>query len=157
MRTISIDTDVFARIWAHRFEGEETENDILRRLLSPSKRRQSRVEGASEREESDVSRVVLTNDAPPGSGKIRWRDDVCRGLVELGGKAHLSELYAKVRSIRRQAGRTLPPTTDDIIRRELENNSAQSDAYLGKRDWFNPVDGKGAGVWALKSGACGIS
>ncbi|WP_417823358.1 hypothetical protein [Thalassospira lucentensis] len=33
-RSISVSTDVFAAIWAARKEGEENENDILRRLLS---------------------------------------------------------------------------------------------------------------------------
>ncbi|MFZ7090764.1 hypothetical protein [Primorskyibacter sp. 2E233] len=32
-RSISISTDVFATIWAHRVEGEETEDAILRRVL----------------------------------------------------------------------------------------------------------------------------
>lgn len=33
MRTISISTDVFAKLWSIREEGEEGEDDILRRLL----------------------------------------------------------------------------------------------------------------------------
>jgi len=36
MRQISISTDVFALIWASRADGEESEDDILRRLLSRS-------------------------------------------------------------------------------------------------------------------------
>jgi hypothetical protein len=32
-RTITVSTDVFATIWAHRQPGEETENDILSRIL----------------------------------------------------------------------------------------------------------------------------
>jgi len=32
-RTIEISTDVFAAIWAARIEGEESENDILQRVL----------------------------------------------------------------------------------------------------------------------------
>lgn len=32
-RTISIDTDVYAAIWAARVAGEQSENDVLRRLL----------------------------------------------------------------------------------------------------------------------------
>ena len=34
MREISISTDVFSLIWASRLPGEESENDILLRLLS---------------------------------------------------------------------------------------------------------------------------
>ena len=33
MRTITISTDVFARIWALRDEGEGTEDEVLRRVL----------------------------------------------------------------------------------------------------------------------------
>lgn len=33
MRTISISTDVFAALWQARREGEESEDDILRRIL----------------------------------------------------------------------------------------------------------------------------
>ena len=33
-RSISVSTDVFAAIWAAREEGEENEDDILRRLLA---------------------------------------------------------------------------------------------------------------------------
>ncbi|MFB9151662.1 hypothetical protein [Roseovarius ramblicola] len=32
-RTIPVSTDVFAAIWSHRQEGEETEDAILRRIL----------------------------------------------------------------------------------------------------------------------------
>lgn len=155
MRTISVDTEVFARIWAHRIDGEEAENDILKRLLAPSKRAQPRRGEDSDTENIETS-VAATTVPTHQIGKVRWRNDVYRGLNELGGKAHLSDIYARVRSIRRQAGRSLPATTDDIIRRELENNSAESEAYLGKRDWFAPADGKGAGVWELKPGTSGI-
>ena len=33
MRTITVSTDVFARIWGQRREGEDTEDAILRRML----------------------------------------------------------------------------------------------------------------------------
>lgn len=33
MKKISISTDVFAAIWSNRIEGEETENEILERVL----------------------------------------------------------------------------------------------------------------------------
>ncbi|MDA8708597.1 hypothetical protein N9M10_04410 [Hellea sp.] len=36
-RSIEISTDVFAAIWAARIDGEETENQILQRLLSAKK------------------------------------------------------------------------------------------------------------------------
>ena len=33
MRTISVSTDVFAKIWAKRLDGENSEDEILRRIL----------------------------------------------------------------------------------------------------------------------------
>lgn len=42
-RTIEISTDVFAAIWAARREGEESENDILQRILQNSSSNLSQV------------------------------------------------------------------------------------------------------------------
>ena len=139
-----MDTEVFARIWSHRREGEETENQILHRLLGGSR------STAPEKAPNTTPEMTLQVDPTP---RARWRDDVRTALEELGGTAPLADIYAMVRGIRRRAGRSLPPTTDDIIRRELENNSSDSHAYTGKRDWFTLARGKGAGVWSLRSGA----
>lgn len=142
MRIIQIDTDVFARIWAHRMEGEESENEILRRLLMP---------GRAERPSNGKDDAGHSSEpVETTGGKVRWRDDVRTALVALGGQASLADIYAKVRSLRRSRGRSLPPTTNDIIRRELENNSSASHAYTGKRDWFVPSQGIGAGIWSLR-------
>ena len=51
MRTISVSTDVFAKIWGLRQEGEETEDEILRRELDVSKR--------SGNEDPDVVRLTF--------------------------------------------------------------------------------------------------
>ena len=42
MRTINVSTDVFAKIWALRQEGEEKEDEILRRVLGVSKQPQNK-------------------------------------------------------------------------------------------------------------------
>lgn len=144
MRSIEVDTDVFARIWAHRTPGEESENEILRRLLGAKSAR-----GFKEAEECKVAEGDGTVTKMPNV-RTRWRDDVRQALEQLGGTATLAEIYDQVRSIRRRASRTLPPTTDDIIRRELENNSSDSHAFTGKRDWFTPAQRKGAGIWSLR-------
>ena len=142
MRTIELDTDVFAKIWAHRAEGEETENEILRRLLGSH--RQEQVRTAAEK---------LPSSAEHGSasgGRVKWRDDVMQALTDLGGTATLDEIYRRVRSIRRAAGRSLPPSTDAVIRRELENNSSDSESFTRERDWFEMPKGKGAGIWSIR-------
>lgn len=45
MRTITVSTDVFAKLWANRADGEETEDDILRRILGCPR---SNTEGSTE-------------------------------------------------------------------------------------------------------------
>ncbi|SIO21735.1 hypothetical protein SAMN02745824_3396 [Parasphingorhabdus marina DSM 22363] len=125
MRQIEVDTDVFASIWAHRAEGEESENDILRRLLVPS--------------------------APGEEEFARWRDDVRSAFRCLDGAVELKKIYKKVRDIRAKNGRSLPRNTEAIIRREIEQNSSDSDAYLGHRDWFKSVGGIGSGLWTIRN------
>jgi len=83
--------------------------------------------------------------------RILWRDDVRRALEALGGAAHLTAIYDKVRELRRTAGRRLPPSSDAIVRRELEYNSSDSESFTGRFDWFKSVDGIGAGVWSLRT------
>ncbi|MFA7597623.1 MAG: hypothetical protein WCY92_14850 [Novosphingobium sp.] len=135
MRTIEISTDVFAKIWSLRAEGEEDENTILKRLLGLNGERQQPY-------------IVEKKGQRPG--KVLWRDDVFAALQSLGGTAHLSEIYEEVRSIRRRAGRSVPINIEAIIRRELEYNSSDARAFIGKRDWFHSVDGIGGGVWSIR-------
>ncbi len=137
MRTIQISTGVFAKIWAHRIDGEEDENTILERLLGIA-----------------VPPRDLENqeDFKDRGAKIRWRDDVKSALISLGGRASLNDLYDRVRDVRRKAGRSLPKNTEAIVRRELEYNSEHSKAHTGRFNWFRPAEGKlGKGVWELNS------
>jgi len=134
MRTIEISTDVFSAIWKNRLGGEETEDAILRRLLG--------VDVASQ--------GVPTKTR--GRGKTLWRDDVREALGQLGGEAHLEDIYRQVRQVRRSAGRRLPRSTEAIIRRELEYNSSDSESFTGNLDWFRSIDGIGAGRWGLRGG-----
>lgn len=146
MKMIELDTDVFAKIWAHRADGEETENEILRRLLgSPPQARGQ--EGASQHRKDDA-RI-----SSPTRARAKWRDDVMQALSDLGGTAALHDIYRKVRAIRRAEGRSLPPSTEAVIRRELENNSSDSDSFTRERDWFEMPQGKGAGIWSIRTGA----
>jgi hypothetical protein len=46
MRKIDISTEVFAKIWSLRIEGEETENEILQRILVGADEDATEVEGA---------------------------------------------------------------------------------------------------------------
>lgn len=133
MRTIEISTGVFAAIWAARRDGEETENDILSRILGMSQ-----------------ARVRATERAEQAGQKTRWIDDILVAFDTLGGQTSYADLYKAVREIRAAAGRSLPPSTDAIIRREVENHASQSDAFTNKDDLFEAPLGLGAGVWALR-------
>ncbi len=76
-----------------------------------------------------------------------WREDVVRALTKIGGQGHLSEIYRSIEKIRQGP---LPQNFHAIVRRELEHNSSDSIAYLGKRDLFRNVKGIGEGVWSLR-------
>lgn len=135
MRSISISTEVFARIWAQRIAGEEDEDAILRRLLGVTP--PPKVVNASQPRMSPVQAHL-------------WRHDVKAALVQLGGQAHLKQIYNEVRDIRRKNGRSVPANLEAIVRRELEHNSSDAKVFLGRHDWFRSVDGIGAGVWATR-------
>ena len=143
MRNIEITTEVFSKIWSLRQEGEETENEILLRVLA-------------QRDRVRESRSVLTKGEKEeamqefSSGKVLWRDDIVDALRRLGGEADLAEIYQMVVNIRRGAGRSLPVSTDAVIRREVENNSSDSESFTAQRDLFRSVNGIGGGRWALR-------
>jgi len=130
MRSIEVGTDVFAKIWSHREDGEETEDAILRRLLGIA----------------DPTKDTESTD------RVRWRDDVRLALFNLGGSSDLSLLYNAVQKIRLQNGRSVPVNFKAIVRRELEYNSSDSEAFTGRFDWFRSVGGIGSGQWALRTG-----
>lgn len=90
--------------------------------------------------------------AKRASESSRWCDDVKSALQSLGGKAPLSQIYIKVKEIRGTSGRSTPPTLQEIVRKELEMRSSDSEVYDVERgeDWFMMPDGKGQGVWAIR-------
>lgn len=79
---------------------------------------------------------------------MTWTEDVVTGLENLNGIAPLADIYNELRSIRTEPH---PESFDAIIRRTLESNSSDSDAFQEKSDLFYSVDGIGGGVWGLRS------
>lgn len=77
-----------------------------------------------------------------------WREYVRDALGRLGGEAKLSDIYAEVRRLRREDGRTLPRHLAAVVRKELELNSPDSQVYAN-RDWFRMARSRGEGVWRL--------
>lgn len=174
MRDISISIDVFAAIWAQRISGEQTENDIMERVLmeyQTLKEVAGRVSADSligkatsvklpepslgdGTEGVDVQDEEITSkhDTLSGSlsnhpiGKIRWVDDVQASLEQLGGTASLHQIYKSVESRRRDGGRSVPKTLDATIRRTLEDHSSDSANFRGA-DLFAKV---GRGRWAIR-------
>lgn len=146
MRNIEVSTAVYSAIWSLREEGEETESAILARVLSAAK---------SEPEEPTIKlqqkRKEYFNRGPRTWSKPTWATDLAEVLEELGGKAPLQDIYDAVRKKRKAAGRSVPPSLDATVRRTLENHSSDSRNYTGGADLFAMPEGKGAGIWSLRS------
>ena len=84
-----------------------------------------------------------------------WFGDVKLALKNLGGSAHLKDIYGEVFRIR---DGNVNNTYTRTIQRELEENSSDSKAFKkGNQDTFCMVQGKGMGVWGLKSETIGPS
>ena len=134
MRQIQISTGTFAKIWALRAEGEETEDEILSRVLP--------------RNGSLVTEPSVEPPSPgnKGEGKMRWVDDIVMALKRLGGQASLDEIYRTTKLIRKASGRSLPRTFEAVVRRTLEDHSSDSANHRAE-DLFRIV---GRGTWALR-------
>jgi len=142
MRDIKVSTETFSLIWSARLSGEESEDEILRRILA-----------------GETSQTLRLSDQPPNKrhaekstrrSDVLWRDDILEAFGRLGGEADLPELYKVVKEIRKKGQRSLPISTEAVIRRELENNSSDSESFTAQRDLFRSVNGIGGGRWALR-------
>ncbi|KQB91414.1 MULTISPECIES: HNH endonuclease [Geobacillus] len=78
----------------------------------------------------------------------RWVDEIIDVLNELGGQAHLSEIYDHVK---KRGIMNISKTYEATIRRTIETHSSDSDAFYGNEDLFYSVHGKGSGVWGLRN------
>jgi hypothetical protein len=76
-----------------------------------------------------------------------WRHDVERALESIGGMGSLSDIYSAVSKIRQGP---LPRSWQDIVRRELEHNSSDSESFQHRHDLFYSVEGLGQGIWGLR-------
>ena len=145
MREIKVDMDVFAAIWKQRVAGENSENEILRRLLLNEP--YSDQQGSPVKKEVKNSRIHDENALQYQTmGKIRWVDDIKAALIELGGEATLQEIYKKVKDIRLRSGRSWTAAAEATIRRTIEDHSSDSENFRGD-DIFKKI---GRGKWALR-------
>ncbi|MBL52099.1 MAG: hypothetical protein CMG57_09105 [Candidatus Marinimicrobia bacterium] len=79
----------------------------------------------------------------------KWLDIVIKAMDNLPDNPNLAQIYLETKKIRKNKGLSIPPSTEAIIRRELETNSSDSDAWNGKNDIFTNSD-KGSGIWNLR-------
>ena len=84
-----------------------------------------------------------------------WKEDIIKALENLGGKAHLSEIYKEVEKIRPD---NLNPTWDRTVQREIDNVKVgdvfENRSALSKARVHGPTM---HGIWGRESeGACSI-
>jgi hypothetical protein len=137
MRQIEVSTNVYALIWSLRKHGEESEDDILARVLPLID-----LEGSPL---PSMGKAAIASGVK-GEGKMRWVDDIVTALNRLGGKGSLDEIYRTTKAIRQSAGRSLTRQWQATIRRTLEDHSSDSANYRAE-NLFRIV---GRGVWALR-------
>lgn len=75
-----------------------------------------------------------------------WEQDIVLALKNLGGSANYDDIYTEIQNIRPN----LPSTWKAVIRRRIQDLSADSDGFKGGLDLFYSVNGLGAGTWGLK-------
>jgi hypothetical protein len=81
---------------------------------------------------------------------VTWTEDVVSALRNLGGRAHLSDIYAEIRRIRPTERHT--QNLEARVRDALERSSSDSDLWErhgSRRDLFHMV-ARGTGVWELR-------
>ena len=76
---------------------------------------------------------------------MTWKDDVLEAMKRLNKESSLQEIYDQIPSIRPNLGSNWKAR----VRATLEENSSESEAWLGKDDLFFMVE-KGSGIWSLK-------
>ena len=147
IRSIDIHIDTFAEMWKQRLPGESSEDAIIKRLLG-MKEEMRNPPTASGKNESLSMTHELKCDLPNSK---KWTDLLVWTLKKLGGTAPLAEIYQVSREGRRALGYDLTRNHDASARECLESHCLESEKYRGKQNLFRMPEGKGAGIWALRS------
>jgi hypothetical protein len=134
-------------------QGASTETPARKRVPETEKRQQA-LENPSARNEQSMYEeersglAARDNWVPPGTGKIRWVDDVRSALLALGGEGELSSIYEKTEEIRKAAGRSIVRSLDATVRQTIEAHSSDSRNFKpGNSDYFMRVE---RGRWRLR-------
>jgi hypothetical protein len=145
MREIFVSTEVFSLIWSKRLPGEESENDILLRLLSNETLENLGIEVVKQ----PVEELVMST-IPASLRHAYWWEVLEFVLEKLGRPAGLNEIYRGVASVCNALGKPMPDAIEATIRGTLEDNSSDSDRFKHVRDIFCMPEGKHSGIWALR-------
>jgi hypothetical protein len=149
MRQISVSTEVYSLIWGARLPGEESEDEILLRLLSSPKPSLPKASNFQPNpQESKMSGVNLS--MPTSLHHAYWWQVVEFVLEQLGRPSSLSEIYRGVVAVCEACDRRMPQEIEATVRGTLEDNSSDSDRFKHVRDIFCMPEGKHTGVWALR-------
>ena len=79
---------------------------------------------------------------------MTWKEEITNALENLGGEAHLSEIYDYIQS---QTKKVLPTNWKATIRGTLEKFSSDSKIFNGEEDLYYSAFGLGSGVWGLRN------
>lgn len=90
-----------------------------------------------------IRKILIEN----GLIKPSWRQEVEFAFNNIGGVAHLSDVYSFIEN---HAERSLPTNWKSIVRKEIEHGSSDSKHYQKKSDKFYSVNGIGEGFWGLR-------
>lgn len=84
---------------------------------------------------------------------MTWDDDIRTALQQLGGRAHLRDIYPAVKAIRQQAGRSIPAEWQAAIRETLQRKSSDSENWDNTEDLFEMgrIHHGLMGFWSLRS------
>jgi hypothetical protein len=147
-KQITVGLDVFSHIWSSRLPHENSEDQILTRLLKIGRSVSS--QNAQLPSLQLPPSIVLAAKAGDKPRSKKWTDVLIWTLSQYGGRATLSEVYKTSREGRGALG--IPVTSEHAAsaRECLESHCKGSHKYRGKADLFYMPEGKGAGVWALR-------
>ncbi|MCI9511361.1 MAG: restriction endonuclease [Oscillibacter sp.] len=79
---------------------------------------------------------------------MTWKELLQDALNQLGGEAHLEEIYSYVES---SSQKSLTSSWKATVRHELERASSDSQNFDGNQDLFYSAHGLGGGKWGLRS------
>lgn len=81
---------------------------------------------------------------------MAWLDEVVEALKELGGTAHLKDIYAQVLKRGKMQQNIATSDWKATIRQTIEDHSSDSKSFRTGKDLFYSVKGLRKGFWGLR-------